>query len=290
MFALKSLKTREGVRRIKETQTARRGSKWRIVLYEIIFEADTKAGRLFDVVLIVSILLSVLAVMLDSVSVLQGKYGSFLYGVEWFFTILFSIEYILRLSCVERPVRYARSFFGIVDLLAVIPTYLSLFLPGTQYLLVIRILRVLRIFRVFKLVQYIGEARILMQALRASRRKIIVFLFTVLTLVVIFGSLMYLIEGAENGFTSIPRSIYWAIVTLTTVGYGDISPKTNIGQAIAAIIMILGYGIIAVPTGIVTVELSRIPEQKAATRTCRKCGAGNHDNDAVYCKYCGTKF
>jgi len=276
--------------KLKKHRESNSRSKWRVDLYEIIFEADTRAGRLFDVVLIASILLSVLAVMLDSVSVIRNDHGSFLYGVEWFFTVLFSIEYILRLSCVERPLRYARSFFGIVDLLAVIPTYLSLFLPGTQYLLVIRILRVLRIFRVFKLVQYIGEARILMQALRASRRKIIVFLFTVLTLVVIFGSLMYLIEGAENGFTSIPRGVYWAIVTLTTVGYGDISPKTSIGQAIAAMIMILGYGIIAVPTGIVTVELSRIPETRVSARTCRQCGAGKHDNDAIYCKYCGTKF
>lgn len=228
--------------------------------------------------------------MLDSVRAIRNDYGQFLYSIEWFFTILFTVEYLLRLLCVGRPIRYAISFFGIVDLLAVVPTYLSLLLPGSQYLLVIRILRILRIFRVLKLVQYLGEVRTLSQALRASRRKIIVFLFTVLTLVVIFGSFMYLIEGTENGFTSIPRSIYWAIVTLTTVGYGDISPKTNIGQAMAAIIMIMGYGIIAVPTGIVTVELTRAQEKRVTTQVCPECSAEGHDNDAVYCKYCAAKL
>jgi len=263
---------------------------WRNRLHEIIFEADTTSGKIFDIILIASILLSVVAVMLDSVQPIQHKYGTALYAVEWFFTLLFTVEYLLRLSCVGQPLRYATSFFGIVDLLAIIPTYLSLILPGTQYLLVIRILRVLRIFRVLKLVQYLGEARALMQALRASGRKIIVFLFTVLTLVVIFGSLMYLIEGVENGFTSIPRSIYWAIVTLTTVGYGDISPKTNIGQFTAALIMIMGYAIIAVPTGIVTVEMARVRDKKISTQVCPQCSAEGHDPDAVYCKYCSTKL
>lgn len=266
------------------------GNSWKVLLHEIIFEADTRAGKCFDIVLILSIGISVIAVMLDSVESIRAEYGGILYFIEWLFTLLFSLEYILRLICVGQPLRYARSFFGIVDLLAILPTYLSLFLPGSRYLLVIRILRVLRIFRVFKLVQYLGEARILLKALRASRRKIVVFLFTVLTMVVIFGSLMYLIEGADNGFTSIPRSMYWAIVTLTTVGYGDISPQTNVGQAIAAMIMIMGYGIIAVPTGIVTVELSRANTADITTQACPECSAEGHDENAVFCKYCAARL
>jgi len=264
-------------------------AQWRDTLHAVIFEAETPAGKWFDILLIVSILASVCAVMLDSVSSINSRYGDLLNAVEWFFTIVFSIEYLLRLICVGRPLLYATSFFGIVDLLAIIPTYISLIIPGTKYLLVVRILRILRIFRVLKLVQYMGEALLLMKALRASSRKITVFLFTVLTLVVIFGSLMYLIEGAQNGFTSIPRSIYWAIVTLTTVGYGDISPRTSIGQLLAAFIMILGYSIIVVPTGIVTVELSQVSAKKA-TRSCRECSAEGHDADAVFCKYCGAEL
>ena len=230
-----------------------RSRQWRHALHEIIFEADTPAGKLFDILLIVSIVISVVLVMLDSVSGIRATYGRQLYVGEWVFTILFTVEYLLRLLCVGRPLAYATSFFGMVDLLAILPTYLSIFIPGSQYLLVIRLLRVLRIFRVLKLVPYLGEARLLVQALRASRRKIIVFLFTVMILVVIFGSLMYLIEDPDSGFTSIPRSIYWAIVTLTTVGYGDISPQTGLGQLLAALIMVIGFGMIAVPTGIVTV-------------------------------------
>jgi voltage-gated potassium channel len=201
---------------------------------------------------------------------------------------MFTVEYLLRLACVGRPLKYAFSFYGIVDLLAIVPTYLSLLLPGSQYLLVIRILRILRIFRILKLVAYLSEARLLMRALRASSRKITVFLFTVLTLVVIFGSLMYVIEGEANGFTSIPRSIYWAIVTLTTVGYGDISPQTGMGQTLASMVMILGYSIIAVPTGIVTVEMSQAFRQKVSTQACPECSAEGHDADARYCKYCGA--
>lgn len=265
-------------------------SGWRIKLYEIIFEADTPSGKLFDIILIMSIVLSVIAVMLDSVSVIRQNCGDLLYSVEWFFTIIFTIEYALRLLCVGQPIRYATSFFGIVDLLAIVPTYISLFLPGSQYLIVIRVLRVLRIFRVLKLVQYLREATLLMQALRASRRKITIFLFTVLTLTIIFGSAMYLIEGEENGFTSIPRSIYWSIVTLTTVGYGDISPKTGLGQTIAAFIMILGYSIIAVPTGIVTVEMSNAARKEISTQACPECSAEGHDSDAKYCKFCGAKL
>lgn len=258
-------------------------------LHEIIFEADTKTGRLFDIVLILSIILSVVAVMLDSIAEINQKYGEELYIVEWFFTILFSIEYLLRIYSVGKPSKYITSFYGVIDLLAIAPTYLSLIIPGSQYLLVIRILRVLRVFRVLKFVQYISEAALLMQALRASKRKIIVFLFFVLASVVILGSLMYLIEGTENGFTSIPRSIYWSIVTLTTVGYGDISPQTPLGQVLASIIMILGYGVIAVPTGIVTSEMTTI-KRRTKTQACPQCSLEGHDDDAKHCKYCGAEL
>ena len=262
-------------------------ARWRTILHEVIFEADTPGGKLFDVLLIVSILASVAAVMLDSIGVVRARYGARLYIIEWFFTILFTAEYILRLICVDRPRKYASSFYGLVDLLAIAPTYLSLIMPGSQYLLVIRILRILRIFRILKLVTFLGEARLLVQALKASGRKITVFLYTVLTLVVLFGSLMYVIEGEAHGFTSIPRSIYWAIVTLTTVGYGDISPQTPLGQALASIVMIFGYSIIAVPTGIVTVEMSQAFRRKVSTQSCPACSAEGHDDDARYCKFCG---
>ena len=264
--------------------------QWRKILFEIIFEADTQAGKWFDIVLIISILLSVITVMLDSVSSIRMKYGEFLYAAEWFFTILFTVEYIFRLLCIGKPIRYAVSFFGVVDLLAILPTYMSLLFFGSRYLLVVRVLRVLRIFRVLKLGHHIKEAAVLRKALYASRQKIIVFLFVVLTLVVIIGSLMYVIEEEENGFTSIPRSVYWAIVTLTTVGYGDISPKSGMGQFLAAIVMILGYSIIAVPTGIVTVELSRAQKGKSCSQVCPNCSAEGHDKDAQYCKFCGTKL
>ena len=262
----------------------------RQVLFEIIFEADTPAGKLFDVVLILSILLSVLVVMLDSVGSIHEKYHPKLYTLEWIFTILFTIEYILRLICIRKPAKYATSFFGIIDLLAILPTYTSLLIHGSRYLSVIRILRVLRIFRVLKLAYYVKEAAVLKTALYASRRKILVFLFSVLTMVVIIGSLMYVIENAQNGFTSIPRSIYWAIVTLTTVGYGDISPVTELGQFLAAIVMILGYSIIAIPTGIVTAELALSGKENQNTQACPNCSAEGHDNDAIHCKFCGTKL
>lgn len=261
---------------------------WRVRLHEIIFEADTPDGKTFDVVLIASIVLSVGAVLLESVDRIDQSHGELLRTIEWFFTILFTIEYILRLGCVTRPLAYARSFFGLVDLLAILPTYLSLVVPGSHYLLVIRTLRVLRVFRVLKLAQYLREAQLLMQALSASRRKIAVFLFVVSTLVIIIGALMYVIEGEKHGFTSIPRSIYWAIVTMTTVGYGDIAPQTGIGQTLAALVMILGYGIIAVPTGIVTVELSQASLQPVSTQACPACAAEGHDPDALFCKYCGS--
>ncbi len=265
-------------------------ASWKIQLHEIIFEANTPAGKLFDILLIISILLSVAVVLLDSVASYRAEYGELFYTLEWFFTVLFSIEYILRIICVAKPFGYATSFYGIIDFLAIMPTYISLFLPGYHYLLVIRILRVLRIFRVLKFVQYIGEASNLAAALRASRRKITIFLVTVSTLVVILGAMMYLIEGEENGFTSIPKSIYWAIVTLTTVGYGDISPQTNLGQTLASFIMIMGYAIIAVPTGIVTVELSNARGKNVSGEVCPACSAEGHDADAQYCKYCGSKL
>jgi voltage-gated potassium channel len=265
-------------------------SRWRFRLHEVIFEADTPAGKWFDVLLILSILVSVVLVMLDSVGAIQKTYGRILLAGEWFFTILFTIEYLLRLLSVGRPFAYATSFFGVVDFLAILPTYLSIFVPGAQYFLIIRLLRVLRIFRILKLVQYLGEARLLMQALRASRRKITVFLLVVLILVTIFGSLIYLIEDPKDGYTSIPKSIYWSVVTLTTVGYGDISPKTSLGQALSALLMIIGYGIIAVPTGIVTVELAQASGRKISTQACLECSAEGHDNDAKFCKYCGARL
>jgi len=263
---------------------------WRETLHEIIFEAETPAGKAFDVGLLLAIILSVLAVLLDSVPELHTKYGFQFLIVEWFFTGLFTIEYMLRLICVRRPLRYASSFFGVVDFLAIVPTYLSVLIPGAQSLLVIRALRLLRVFRVLKLAHFVGEARILRAALHASARKIIVFLGTVLTLVLIIGALMYLIEGERYGFTSIPESIYWAIVTMTTVGYGDIAPATLLGRVLASAVMITGYGIIAVPTGIVTVELARVPRRPVSTRSCPSCTAEGHDGDAVFCKYCGARL
>src|ERR671912_666764 len=270
--------------------TERPATRRRARLHEIIFEADTRAGRLFDLVLIWLILLSVATVILESVRQVREQYGPLLYALEWLFTLLFTVEYFLRLLSVRRPLRYARSFFGIVDLLAIIPTYLSLLVPGSQYLLVIRILRLLRVFRLLKLSEYVTEADTLRLALRASRRKISVFISAVLLLVVIIGALMYVIEGEAHGFTSIPISIYWAIVTLTTVGYGDLSPRTPLGQLLASLVMIIGYGIIAVPTGIVSVELAHAvrDQQKVSPRSCAKCGAERHDPDAVCCKYCGA--
>jgi voltage-gated potassium channel len=259
-------------------------------IHELIFEADTISGKLFDIVLIASILISVIVVMLDSIKPINEEYGKLLYQLEWFFTILFTLEYFLRLFSVGKPLKYATSFFGVVDLLAILPTYIGLLFPATRYFTVVRILRVLRIFRVLKFVQYLGAAKTLLAALKQSRRKITIFIFTVLTIVIIFGSLMYVIEGGENGFTSIPRSIYWAIVTLTTVGYGDISPVTPLGQAFAAFIMILGYGIIAVPTGIVTAELTRTEGKIVSTQACKQCSHEGHDSDAAYCKYCGSKL
>jgi len=253
---------------------------------EIIFGHETSAGRAFDVVLIAAILASVVVVMLDSVRAISVEYRTLLATAEWVFTILFTVEYVLRLYSAASRVQYARSFFGVIDLLAILPTYVAIILPASRYFVIVRIFRVLRVFRVLKLATYIGEASTLSRALRASRYKIAVFLLTVMTLVVVIGALMYLIEGPGSGFTSIPRGVYWAVVTLTTVGYGDIAPQSPIGQALAAMVMIIGYGIIAVPTGIVTIELDRAARESRAAR-CMECGAGGHDADAAFCRRCG---
>lgn len=254
----------------------------------IIFGTETPAGKLFDLVLIISILLSVLLVMLDSIVELSEVYGTIFKNAELFFTILFTIEYFLRTISVRKPTIYIFSFFGIIDLLSIIPTYLSLILPGAQVFSVIRVLRVLRVFRVLKLIQFMGEAELLKEAMLASRRKIFVYLFFVINLVVILGSVMYIIEGEKSGFDSIPRSIYWSIVTLTTVGYGDISPQTNLGQTIAAIIMIMGYSIIAVPTGIVTSSMTFTTDP--LKNICVVCNDNNQTKAANYCNNCGAKM
>lgn len=262
---------------------------WREQLHEIIFESDTRAGRVFDEALIVAIFLSVLTVLLESVNSIRAAYGPSLRLIEWFFTILFTIEFILRLVAVRNPFRYARSFFGIVDLISILPTYLSLFIGGVHVLLVVRVLRLLRLFRIFKMVHYVKEANVLLTAIRASMPKITVFLGTILSITVIVGAMMHMIEGPASGFDSIPRSMYWAIVTLTTVGYGDIAPITVPGQMVASLLMIMGYGVIAVPTGIVSVELARATRTMDA-RACPSCGSTGHDVDAAHCKYCGERL
>lgn len=257
-------------------------------VYEIVFEAETPAGKLFDVVLLILILLSIVVVSLESVNTIKESFGQLLYTTEWILTILFTLEYFARIWSIERSRHYIFSFYGLVDLLSIIPTYLGLFIVGSQSLMVFRSLRLLRIFRVFKLGRYLGESKQLMYALRASRAKIIVFVSVVMTVALIMGTLMYMVEGSENGFTSIPRSFYWAVVTMTTVGYGDIAPQTVLGQTIATVLMIMGYGIIAVPTGIVTVEFTR--KSKPSTHACKVCSGEGHDQDAQFCKYCGAKL
>jgi len=259
-------------------------------LYKIIFEADTPAGKLFDVILIASILLSVILVIVESVHEYSNEYQQIFTLGEWVFTILFSVEYLLRIYVVRKKSAYIFSFFGVIDFLAVLPTFISLLLPGSQYLMVIRSLRLMRVFRVFKLTGYLSEAETLRKALLASSRKILVFISSIAVLVVVIGAAMYVIEGPEHGFYDIPTSIYWAVVTLTTVGYGDISPQTSAGQFFASVVMVLGYAIIAVPTGIMTVELSNLSRKKTnpTTQVCPECMREGHDHDAVYCKYCGS--
>ncbi|HSB92994.1 MAG TPA: ion transporter [Flavitalea sp.] len=264
---------------------------WRAKLHKVIYESDTPAGKLFDIVLLFLIFTSILVVMLDSVESINAQHGELLRVLEWAFTILFTIEYILRIICIRKPLKYMTSFLGVIDLLAIIPSYLSIFFARSQYLVVLRALRLLRIFRIFKLTHYLSEMHFLRIAVKGSLRKISIFMFVVLSTVVILGSLMYLIENRQNGFSSIPDSIYWAIVTITTVGYGDIAPVTSLGKFVASIIMLLGYGIIAVPTGIVTTEMALAARnKKQVNQACPSCGSEGHDEDAVYCKYCGAKL
>jgi voltage-gated potassium channel len=263
---------------------------WQQRLHQIVFEADTPAGRAFDLTLVVVILAATLTAMLETVPSLTARTHGMLVAAEWIFTGIFTVEYVVRLLCVGKPLRYAVSFYGLVDLLAVLPTYLSLFFPGSQSLLVIRALRLLRIFRVMKLTRYLVEARALGTAMVESRPKIVVFLTTVIVTVTIVGAAMYLVEGPENGFTSIPTSMYWAIVTMTTVGYGDISPKTALGQVLASCLMVLGYALIIVPTGIVSAEVAHQMARSISTQACPQCSREGHDADARHCKWCGASL
>lgn len=264
-------------------------SLWQRKLHQIIFEAETPLGKAFDLILIWFILLSVLVIALESIQTLRNEYGPIFFFLEWFFTIIFTIEYLLRILCLKKARNYIFSFYGIIDFLSILPTYLSLFIGGAHSLMVIRILRVSRIFRLLKLTRYTSEAKILSRALRASRHKITVFLVSVLSLVILVGTAMYLIEGESAGFTSIPRSMYWAIVTMTTVGYGDLVPQSDLGQALASFLMITGYGIIAVPTGIVTAEIATAQKEET-TKTCPSCLHEGLSLDSKFCKFCGSKL
>lgn len=262
---------------------------WREKLHIIIYEADTPAGKWFDIILLCAILISIGIVMLESVKSIDNEYHDVLNTIEWIITILFTIEYIARIISVDRPLKYIFSFYGIVDLLSTIPKYISIFYGGTKFLVVVRALRLLRVFRVLKMVTFMGEASNLSRALKASRHKIMVFIASVLVASIILGTIMYLVEGEENGFTSIPRSIYWTIVTLTTVGYGDIAPQTTWGQFIATIVMVLGYGVIAVPTGIVSSEIAKT-KVHPNTQVCSYCLEENHPENAKFCFKCGEKL
>lgn len=260
-------------------------------IHTIIFGTETPGGQRYDLALMVVILLSVGVVTLDSIDSVRAKYELYLDAAEWFFTVLFTIEYLVRLWVHPRPAQFARSFYGVVDLISFLPTYVAVFFPGASFIVVVRLLRVLRIFRVLRLLEYLGEADLLIRSLAQSRRKIFVFMFTVFVVTVIFGSLMYIVEGPEYGFDSIPRSVYWAVVTVTTVGYGDIAPQTTGGQLIATLAMLTGYAIIAVPTGIITAEF--VAEQRAENyqrlrRACTHCSRSGHEEDAMFCKYCGA--
>ena len=260
-------------------------------LHAIIFESNTKAGKAFDIGLLITIVTSIFIVMLDSISSLHQQYGRLFLTLEWILTALFTLEYILRLLTLEKPLKYALSFIGLIDILAILPSFLSLFIAGTQSLMVLRSLRLLRIFRIFKLTHFLGEIRFLRHAIRASMNKITIFMLVVFTIVIILGSMMYLIENGQNGFNSIPDSIYWAIVTITTVGYGDISPVTPLGKLFASVIMFIGYAIIAVPTGIVTSEMTAAMRHKREQHeSCPACGREGHDVDASYCKHCGNSL
>lgn len=259
-------------------------------IYQVIFETDTPAGQRFDIILISAILVSVLAVMLDSVEQIHAYFGLWLFRIEWMFTILFSIEYLLRIYSSPRPLQYIFSFYGIVDLVSIIPSYMALIFPEASYWLVVRLLRVLRIFRVFKMFRYLTEANILLRSIYQSRRKVLVFFIAILVMCIIFGCLMFLVEGPEHGFTSIPKSIYWTIVTITTVGYGDITPQTVTGQIISTLAMLTGYSIIAIPTGIFTAEIVSEMKRESGNRYCSNCEHRGHYKDASYCYHCGVKL
>ncbi|MCI2963066.1 MULTISPECIES: ion transporter [Shewanella] len=259
-------------------------------LRTIIFGTDTPAGRYFDIALMVCIVLSVALVFLDTVEVFHREYGQIIRVLEWVFTIIFTLEYGLRLYCATHPVLYARSFYGIVDLLSVLPSYLALLIPGANFTLVIRILRLFRIFRVLKLLRYLSEGNVLLRAMMQSSRKVFIFFFSVSLIVMVLSAVMYVVEGPDNGFSSIPKSVYWTIVTITTVGYGDITPKTGLGQAIAAFTMLIGYSIIAIPTGILTAEISQEVGRHRDLRSCNQCHKTGHDLDAMYCSRCGCEL
>jgi voltage-gated potassium channel len=277
----------------------RDSKKWKHDLYIIIFESDTPKGKAFDVALIISILFSCIIVLLDSVEAINSEYGLILSALEWIFMIIFTLEYILRIICVEDRFRYLTSFFGIIDLMAILPTLISLFFPAGQFLMIVRILRLFRLFRVFKMSRYIKESTVLLKALKVSFPKIIIFIFTMFFIAMLVGSLMYIIEGPENGYTSIPQSMYWAIVTVTTVGYGDISPQTTLGKIVASVLMISSYGILAVPTGIVTFELAQLSKKPSSekepeitcemenSKICPFCSYQDNAKNAVYCNQCG---
>lgn len=277
---------------LREPEFGKPAQGWRHRLYTIIFEADTPAGLAFDLALIGAIFASIFVVILDSVQDVHQRHGNLLYALEWVFTVLFSIEYIARLACVQRPLRYATSFFGIIDLLSVLPTYISLFVPEASAFLDLRTLRLIRVFRVLKLTLYLAEYQLVMHALRASGRKIFVFLSMVLMVVLLLGTLMYVVEGPENGFTSIPMAMYWGVISLTTVGYGDIVPHTGLGKLIASFVVLLGWGTLAVPTGIVTAEMvsQRGPAPTPTTRTCPHCLSEGHEASARFCKDCGVEL
>lgn len=264
---------------------------FRAKLHQIIFEADTKPGKLFDIILLWCIVLSVFAVVIETVQGLSTNIIFILRIFEWVFTILFTIEYFLRIYCVNKSSKYIFSFFGVIDLIAILPTYIGLFFTGTHYISVIRAVRLLRVFRVLKLARYLVGANEILSALKASRGKIVVFLGFLLVCVLCMGSILYVVEGPENGFTSIPMSMYWAVVTMTTVGFGDITPKTPVGQTISAFVMILGYGIIAVPTGIVSAKIKRLDNQiNTNSQVCQNCHATHHQDDAMYCRICANKI
>jgi voltage-gated potassium channel len=265
---------------------------WRLRLYRVIYENDTPAGRLFDKLIVGAILVSVIVVMADSVRVWNLRHRIGFDMAEWFFTLLFTVEYIARLAAVDRPFRYARSFFGIVDLIAVLPSYLALFLPELHALIDVRVLRLLRIFRIFRLTEYVAEYQVMGEALLASRRKIMVFLVAVMMVALILGTLLYVVEGPENGFSDIPTAVYWAITTITTVGFGDITPKTDFGRFISSVIMLIGWGTLAVPTGIVTAEMTirRHAGAPRAARACTECGSAGYGPEANFCQQCGAQL